>query len=89
MKHFWQRWLREWLPLLAAQQKWKREEKDFQVGNTVLVSGLQNTPRIKWQMGRIIEVFPGEDKHIRVARIQVGDRTLVRPIWKLCRFLDD
>ena len=28
--------------------------------------------RIQWPLGRVLEVFPGQDGHVRVAKIQIG-----------------
>ena len=33
---------------------------------------------------RVLEVYPGPDGRVRVAKIQVGRGTLVRPVIKLC-----
>ena len=60
VRHFWHRWLREWIPTLSARKKWHRE------------------------LGRILEVYPGTDGRVRVAKVQVGDGTLVRSVNKLC-----
>lgn len=43
-----------------------------------------DTPRGKWPMGRVLEVHPGNDGRVRVAKNQVGQGTLVRPVTKLC-----
>ena len=37
VRHFWRRWLQEWLPSLGARTKWHRERRDLQVGEVVLV----------------------------------------------------
>ena len=81
--HFWQRWIREWLPLLSARKKWRRSHREVSVGDVMLLLS-PNTPRGNWPLVRVLEVFPGKDGHVRVARVKVGDSTLVRPISKLC-----
>ncbi|XP_074653605.1 uncharacterized protein LOC141907761 [Tubulanus polymorphus] len=83
MKHFWQRWMREWLPQLNSRKKWTDTKRDFKVGDVVLVIS-SDTPRGKWPLGRVLEIFPGKDGHVRVVKLQVGKTTLVRPIAKLC-----
>ena len=35
-------------------------------------------------MGRVVEIYPGEDGQVRVVKVQVGQGTLIRPISKLC-----
>ena len=66
----WSRWLTEYLPTLSTRSNGKTSlEKDL--------------PRGKWPLGRIVETYPGRDGHTRVAKVQCGERTLVRPIHKL------
>ena len=38
------------------------------------------TPWGHWPLGRIIEVYPGKDGHVRVAKVQVGKEEFLRPI---------
>lgn len=83
MRHFWHRWLREWLPGLNPRRKWFHAQRDLQVGEVVLVIS-PGSPRGHWPLGRILEVYPGKDEHVRVAKVQIGQNTLVRPITKLC-----
>ena len=71
VRHFWHRWLREWLPSLNVRRKWTEVKQDLKVGDAVLVIS-PNTPRGHWPLGRVIEVYPGQDGHVRVAKVQVG-----------------
>jgi len=50
VKHFWQRWLREWLPRLNSRKKWFNPHKDLQVGEVVLIVS-PDTPRGQWPLG--------------------------------------
>ena len=34
----------------------------------------------QWPLGRVIEVYPGKDDHVRTAKLQVGEKQYVRPI---------
>ena len=81
--HFWRRWMREFLPTLSGQQKWRRECENLRVGDVVLVVS-PDTHRGQWPLGRVVEVFPGNDGNVRVVKLQVGDKKMVRPINKLC-----
>ena len=83
VRHFWHRWLREWIPTLNARKKWHREHRDVQVGEVVIIVS-PDTTRGNWPLGRILEVYPGTDGRVRVAKVQVGDGTLVRSVNKLC-----
>ena len=84
VRHFWHRWIREWLPALNVRRKWLTVERNIQVDDVVLVMS-PKTPRGHWPLGRIIEVYPGKDGHVRVAKVQVGKEEFLRPITKLCQ----
>jgi hypothetical protein len=77
-----QRWLKEYLPMLMVKPKWSEIVKDLKAGDVVLViqPGLS---RGDWPLGRIVEVYPGRDGHTRVAKVQRGEKTYIRPIHKL------
>ena len=83
VRHFWTRWMREWLPGLNARQKWFQTQRDVQICDVMLVIS-PDTSRGNWPLGGVIEVYPGKDGHVRVVKIQVGDGTLIRPVTKLC-----
>ena len=37
VRHFWHRWLAEWIPSLNRRKKWQRLQKDLKEGDIVLV----------------------------------------------------
>ena len=84
VRHFWHRWIREWLPALNVRRKWLTVERSIQVDDVVLVMS-PKTPRGHWPLGRVVEVYPGKDGHVRVAKVQVGKEEFLRPITKLCQ----
>lgn len=83
VRHFWHRWLWEWIPSLSGRKKWRSDQADLKVGDVVIVMST-DTPRGKWPLGRIVKLFPGKDNKVRVVDIQVGRTVLRRPIVKLC-----
>ena len=83
LKHFWTRWLKEYLPRLNARTKWAQQRGDVKVDDVVLVIE-PNTPRGKWHLGRITEVFPGDDGHVRVVEVKTQGVVYRRPITKIC-----
>ncbi|XP_064643625.1 uncharacterized protein LOC135497723 [Lineus longissimus] len=83
LKHFWRRWMKEWLPMLHPRSKWAQERKDIEVGDIVLVVN-PDTNRGKWPLGRVVEVCLGGDGHVRVAKVQIGKHVMTRPITRLC-----
>lgn len=83
VRHFWHRWLREWISSLSGRKKWRSDQADLKVGDVVIVMST-DTPRGKWPLGRIVKLFPGKDNKVRVVDVQVGRTVLRKPIVKLC-----
>ena len=83
VRHFWKRWMQEWIPSLSPRKKWFKEKQDLKVGDIVLLLS-SDLPRGKWPMGRVVQVFPGPDGHVRTADVNVRGGILRRPIVKLC-----
>ena len=81
--HLWRRWRQEYLPFLAARQKWRVENKNLQVDDVVIMID-DNTPRGYWPLGRITQVFLGSDGRVRSAAVKTKSGTYVRPATKLC-----
>ncbi|XP_053406667.1 uncharacterized protein LOC123558187 [Mercenaria mercenaria] len=82
LRHFWKRWLQEYLPTLGVRNKWFLGTRDFTVGDIVMVID-PDVPRGQWHLGRITKVFPGRDGHVRVAEVHIGNNILKRPITRL------
>ncbi|RMX60566.1 hypothetical protein pdam_00001472 [Pocillopora damicornis] len=72
----------ECIPALNSCPKWTSEFRDLEVGDIVLVIQ-PDTPRGRWPLGPIAEVYPGRDGHTRVAKVACGVKTVLRPINKL------
>lgn len=82
--HFWRRWLREYVPALTERRKWRtRPQNHAQIGDLVLVVE-DNLPRGRWNLGRIVKTFPGDDGLIRTVEVQTKQGTFKRPVAKLC-----
>ena len=83
-RHFWSRWMTEWLPSLQGRKKWKTEQDNLSIGDVVLVVS-PDTPRGSWPLGRVTQTFPGQDGKVRVCELKVKDKLLRRPVVKLCK----
>ena len=83
VRHFWHRWLKEWIPNLTERKKWQLPQKEVKEGDIVLVMAY-DLPRGHWPLGRIVSVHPGKDGHIRVVKVRIGETILTRPITKIC-----
>jgi hypothetical protein len=62
--HYRKRWLREYLPSLQERGKWNQPQRNVQANDLVLIAD-DNVPRNTWPMGRIVDVFPGNDGLVR------------------------
>ena len=82
ISHVWTRWMKEYLPMLNTRPKWTEVVADMKEGDVVLALD-SNLPRGHWPLGRIVETYPGKDGRTRVAKVQCGTRTVVRPVHKL------
>lgn len=84
---FWRRWSREYLPTLQLRQKWHEPVKNLEVGDIVVLVD-DKLPRNVWQLGRVIEVYPGTDGLVRSVKVTTkttgGTCALIRPVHKLC-----
>jgi hypothetical protein len=83
VRHFWHRWMSEWLPSLNARKKWFKDRENLQVGDVVMVVST-DTSRGQWPLGRIEETHPGTDGNVRVVTVKVGKKLIKRPVVKLC-----
>ncbi|XP_046329965.2 uncharacterized protein LOC124113582 [Haliotis rufescens] len=83
IRHFWSRWMKEWIPSLNRRRKWLTHQPDINVNDIVMVIS-PNTPRGHWPMGKVIKTHPGKDGYTRVVDIQIGQSVLTRPVTKVC-----
>ncbi|XP_063383320.1 uncharacterized protein LOC134669601 [Cydia fagiglandana] len=76
------RWKTEYLTQLTARTKWQEPQQNIEIGNMVVIHE-DNLPPGKWAMGRVIDVHPGKDGHVRVVTLKTKSGELKRPITKL------
>ena len=58
----WRRWLKECFPALNSRPKWTSANRDLKVGEVGLVNQ-PDSPRGRWPLGLVTEVYPGQDGH--------------------------
>ncbi|XP_076660870.1 uncharacterized protein LOC143364360 [Halictus rubicundus] len=84
LQHFWKRWCREYLNGLQQRHKWKVDSPvEPRTGAMVLIQE-DNLPPMKWMLGRILELHPGQDGKTRVVSLRTASGTLKRPVTKIC-----
>ena len=103
--HFWNRWLREYVPNLIERRQWLRPRRNLAVNDLVLVV-TPNSPRGTWPIGRVTRVIAGPDGVVRSAdvkvtralplkrnqspsNIQVSSHIYNRSVHKLCLLEED
>ena len=89
---FWKEWKRQYLVTLQNRSKWTQIKPNIRVDSVVVISD-EKCPRNMWKLGRVVEVFKGDDGLVRKVRLftgVVGGRAhyLERPIHKLVVLLD-
>ncbi|XP_037813119.1 uncharacterized protein LOC119604511 [Lucilia sericata] len=83
-QHFWQRWQREYLNELQGKRKWTTQFVNLQPNDMVLVKE-DNSPPMKWHLGRIVETIKGPDDKVRVVVVKTSDGQHKRAITKICK----
>lgn len=78
---FWNRWLKEYLPMITRRCKWFDDTRELAVDDLVMV--VNGTTRNQWIRGRIEEVFHGKDGRVRQALVRTSTGTIRRPAVKI------
>ena len=79
---FWKRWTRDVFPSLIPRKKWNAEHRNVRVGDFVIVES-PNAVRGSWNIGRIVNVYPGQDGKVRNVRVKTRTGEYERPITKI------
>ena len=74
--------MKEYLPQIGSRQKWYCRSDNLRVGDIVVVID-PGTVRRQWNVGRIVQTYPGPDGLVRVVDVQVNGKTLKRPITRI------
>ena len=80
---FWRRWLKKYVPLLTERKKWNVKNRNFQVGDLVLIAET-GVSCSTWPLARIIEVKTSSHGTARVAKVKSHQGVYVRPTASLC-----
>lgn len=79
----WKRWSQEYLTEMNVRSKWfKGESEKLKVGKLVVLRE-ENLPPLRWSLGRIVEVHPGDDGVIRVVTVRTEKGMFKRGVRKI------
>ena len=83
VQHFWKRWSLEYLNCLQARTKWQSAHPNLQPGDIVLVRPDGFFFSCHWPLGRILQVYPGEDNLFRVVKVKIAKGEYKRAVTKV------
>ncbi len=87
LKHYWQRWKREYLVNLREQHRLQKGQGNIlppRIGDIVTVENENHKNRSFWKLGRVISLIVGQDDIPRGAQVQLANgQTINRPLQKL------
>ncbi|XP_062714127.1 uncharacterized protein LOC134290914 [Aedes albopictus] len=83
VQHFWRVWSRDYIGQLQSRQRWPLVQPDIKVGTMVLLKK-EAAPPMKWFLGRIEAVFPGNDGHVQVVQVRTSTGCYRRAITEVC-----
>ena len=72
---------RDYFPSLIIQQKWHTAKRNLKTGDIVLIQD-SNQIRGQWKLGKVSEVFPGEDGRVRKVQVSYKNRKPGEPPHK-------
>ncbi|XP_025828978.1 uncharacterized protein LOC112904043 [Agrilus planipennis] len=84
LQHFWKRWKSEYLHQLQQRSKWTSSTNPRLNPGTMVVIQDDNLPPMRWRMGRILELHPGQDNVTRVVTVRTSEGIIKRPVKKIC-----
>lgn len=84
LQHFWQRWQKEYLCQMQVRNKWSKSVKSQLAPGTMVIIRDDDLPPLKWRIGRIERLHPGQDGVTRVVSVNLGKTILKRPVSKIC-----
>ncbi|XP_060846330.1 uncharacterized protein LOC132925994 [Rhopalosiphum padi] len=74
----------EYLSQLQERSKWNKSDSSvLKIGSMVLIKD-QNLPPLQWHLGRVSEIFPGNDGVVRVATVNTRSGPWKRAVRLLC-----
>lgn len=82
-QHFWSRWSKEYVSELQQRIKWRTNKDALKINSLVLLKE-DNSPPLKWRLGRVVAVYPGTDGIVRVADVRTATGVVRRSFSRIC-----
>lgn len=79
---FWAKWSNEYVSQLQIRSKWVDTNENIEIGDMVLLKD-ENTAPLYWPLGRIKQVYPGNDGLVRVVDVLSNGKVYKRAIGKI------
>ncbi|UYV84524.1 hypothetical protein LAZ67_X002445, partial [Cordylochernes scorpioides] len=78
----WKRFRTEYFGFLRQETRRRSKTRPIKVGDLVLI-GHDNAKRVNWPLARVVEVYPGRDGPVRVAKLRTSKGVQIRPVQRL------
>ncbi|UYV65019.1 hypothetical protein LAZ67_3002845 [Cordylochernes scorpioides] len=72
----------EYFGFLRQETRRRSKTRPIKVGDLVLI-GQDNAKRVNWPLARVVEVYPGRDGPVRVAKLRTSKGVQIRPVQRL------
>ncbi|UYV63904.1 hypothetical protein LAZ67_2005924 [Cordylochernes scorpioides] len=72
----------EYFGFLRQDTRRRSKTRPIKVGDLVLI-GQDNAKRVNWPLARVVEVYPGRDGPVRVAKLRTSKGVQIRPVQRL------
>ncbi|KAJ8033828.1 hypothetical protein HOLleu_24190 [Holothuria leucospilota] len=79
---FWKSLIRDVFPLLVPRRRWNVDRRNVRVGDVVLIADPKMV-RGQWKVGRVTEVYPGDDNRVRNVQVKTANGLLRRTVNKI------
>ena len=84
LKEFWNSWSNLYLKSLPKLVPKHKEVFPLKIGDIVLCDNEHiSANKIKWPLGKIIEIIESSDQRVRTVKVQTENGTYVRPVQRL------
>ena len=79
---FWKRWTRDYLPTLEYRQKWLFPQRNFKIGDVVLVT-TDVGAKDDWPLSRVSAIYPSADGLVRKVDVITSKGKVHRDVRKV------